>query len=96
MSAEKFNRLKDRLIAATGSPGLTSYHDNAVHMTLGEWERLITRIEELEATIQRVQHLHKPAPPYLLNVPAVCAECSDDEHEVPYPCPPIQALGYPS
>lgn len=40
-----FNAIKDRLIVATGSPGLTSFHDGKVHMTLSEWERLVGFIE---------------------------------------------------
>jgi len=43
---EYFNMLKDRLIRATGAPGLTSFFGGSVHMTMGEWERLITLIEE--------------------------------------------------
>ncbi|MFD4943049.1 hypothetical protein ACFWNT_11030 [Streptomyces sp. NPDC058409] len=43
---QRFNELKDRLIAATGSPGLTSFHDGRVHMTLGEWQRLIARLDK--------------------------------------------------
>ncbi|MFJ2420203.1 hypothetical protein [Streptomyces brevispora] len=46
---QRFNQLKDRLSAATGSLGLTSFHGGKVHMTLGEWERLIYRIEAADA-----------------------------------------------
>lgn len=35
---QRFNKIKDRLIASTNSPGLTSFHDGHVHMTLGEWD----------------------------------------------------------
>lgn len=41
----RFNQLKDRLIAATGSPGLTSFHEGKVHMTLSEWESLVELAE---------------------------------------------------
>ncbi|WP_026820052.1 hypothetical protein [Arthrobacter castelli] len=44
----RFNALKDRLTAATGSPGLVSFHDGKVHMTLGEWERLINTIRDAQ------------------------------------------------
>lgn len=46
----RFNTLKDRLIAAPESPGLTSFHDGSVHMTLGEWQRLIELLEQAEKT----------------------------------------------
>lgn len=45
MTTQEFNELKDRLIAATGSPGLTSYADERVTMRLSEWRRLIGFIE---------------------------------------------------
>lgn len=48
MSDEKFSELKQRLIAATGSPGLTSYHSGGVHLHLREWERLIVLIESAQ------------------------------------------------
>ena len=43
---KQFLTLYDRLVAATGSPGLTGYHEGKVHMTLSEWERLIKFAEE--------------------------------------------------
>ncbi|MEU9267194.1 hypothetical protein AB0E04_17330 [Streptomyces sp. NPDC048251] len=46
---QRFNELKGRLITATGSPGLTSLHDGRVLMTLGDWERLISRVEAADA-----------------------------------------------
>ena len=48
----RFNQLKDRLIAATGSPGLTSFHEGKVHMTLSEWERLVELAESARTTRQ--------------------------------------------
>lgn len=48
---DTFNNLKDRLIAATGSPGLTSFHDGRVHMTLSEWGRLIGIIERVSQPV---------------------------------------------
>lgn len=42
----RFNAIKDRLITATGTPGLTSFHHGKVHMTLGEWERLVDLAEK--------------------------------------------------
>lgn len=59
---ERFNELKDRLIAATGSPGPTSFHDSRVHMTLSEWERLITCIEASERTVEQTRELRLPEP----------------------------------
>lgn len=41
----QFNSIKDRLIAATGSPGMTSFHGGKVHMTLAEWDRLVLLAE---------------------------------------------------
>lgn len=46
---EDFNKLKDRLIAATGNPGLTSFRDGKVHMDISEWERLIKIAEKLSS-----------------------------------------------
>ncbi|MDP9903159.1 hypothetical protein [Arthrobacter bambusae] len=51
-NAQRFSELKDRLIAVTGSPGLTSFHDGKVHVTLDEWERLIGSIEEARNELQ--------------------------------------------
>lgn len=48
----RFNQLKDRLIAATGLPGLTSFHGGHVHMTLAEWERLIVLAESAQTVSQ--------------------------------------------
>lgn len=50
-----FNQAKDQLIAATGSPGLTSFHDNSVHMTLGEFQRLVTVIADAQATTASIR-----------------------------------------
>lgn len=41
---QQFNTLKNELIAAAGSPGLTSFHNGKVHMTLEEWSRLVAII----------------------------------------------------
>lgn len=40
-----FNQIKDRLSAVTESPGMTAFHGGRVHMTLEEWERLVSLIE---------------------------------------------------
>ncbi|MDP9904762.1 hypothetical protein [Arthrobacter bambusae] len=53
----RFNLLKDRLIASTGSPGLTSFHDGKVHMTLGEWERLIGAVEATRTSLEEIQRI---------------------------------------
>ena len=46
------------------------------------------------ATLEAVMDLHRPAPPYLLDVPEVCEHCSDneDEREVAYPCPTVRVI----
>ena len=53
-----------------------------------------TDLPALLAALTAVLDLHKPGPPYLLDVPEVCEHCSDneDEREVAYPCPTVQAL----
>ncbi|MFD2024161.1 hypothetical protein [Promicromonospora aerolata] len=53
---QRFNALKDRLIAAAGSPGLTSFHDGRVHMTLGEWEQLIELVAVANASPVTEKH----------------------------------------
>lgn len=56
---QRFNVIKDQLIAATGSPGLTSFHDGKVHMTLGEWERIVSSITAAqEATAAQTKEMH--------------------------------------
>lgn len=54
----------------------------------------MTITEKSLANALAVMKRHKPAPPYLLDVPEVCEHCSDneDEREVAYPCPTVQAL----
>ena len=46
VSLSEFNKIKDRLIAATGDPGVTAFWGYRVHMTLSEWDRLVTLIED--------------------------------------------------
>lgn len=55
--ARRFNAVKDRLIAATGSPGPTSFHDEKVHMSIEEWERLVGSVEEAQREL-RSRELH--------------------------------------
>lgn len=49
----------------------------------------------LNKALMAVRRLHQPEPPYLLDVPSICECCSNDEHEVPWPCPTRQALDGP-
>ena len=53
-----------------------------------------TDLPALLAAVEAVIKRHRPGPPYLLDVPEVCEHCSDneDEREVAYPCPTVQAL----
>lgn len=53
-----FNKLKQRLTAATGSSGLTSFHDGRVCMTLVEWQRLISCIERTQSELRRHELHH--------------------------------------
>lgn len=54
-----------------------------------------TRLAEIRARVEKaVAELHRPGPPYMLDVPEVCEHCSDneDEREVAYPCPTVRAI----
>lgn len=56
---QRFNMVTDQLIAATGSPGLTSFHDGKIHMTLEEWERLVSSITAAqETTTTQTKEMH--------------------------------------
>ena len=53
-----------------------------------------TDLPALITAVQAVAELHKPAPPYMLDVPEVCEHCSDneDEREVAHPCPTVRVI----
>ncbi|WP_405776168.1 hypothetical protein [Streptomyces sp. NBC_01538] len=65
LPGQRFNELKGQLITATGSPGLTSFHDGRVRMPLGDWECLISRneaadvVSAAQTTEMHARELHR-------------------------------------
>lgn len=81
----RFDEAKDRLLAATGLPGLTTFSGGEVHMALSEWERLIGFAERSPVTGPWAPLLGAPWFPKKRRSdgPLDQAQCPDGPHRGP-------------
>lgn len=87
VDTQRLDQLKKRLIAATGSSGMTSFHEGKVHMSLDEWERLVSSIEGARQELQSRELHHFEEEQISARAQAVLDEarrlCEGVEYRVP-------------